>query len=211
MIGVFGGTFDPVHFGHLRPALELLEGLGLEEVRMIPCRRPPHRGLPQATPAQRLAMLKAGVGDTPGLRVDDRELRREGPSYMVDTLASLRGELGDTRLCLLLGMDALAGLASWHDWRTILELAHLVVAHRPGWTAPEAGEIGELVRARRSDSVDALRAEASGRILFRPVTQLEISASGIRGLLTAGRSPRFLLPDAVLAIIEREGIYRTQD
>jgi len=210
MIGVFGGTFDPVHFGHLRSALELLQGLGLDEVRMLPCRQPPHRGLPQATPAQRLQMLKAGVGDAAGLRVDDRELRREGPSYMVDTLTSLRGELGDTRLCLLLGMDALAGFTSWRDWQAILELAHLVVAHRPGWAAPEAGEIGELVRARRCDSVDVLHAEAAGRILFQPVTQLEISASDVRAHIAAGRSPRFLLPDVVLEIIEAERLYRAQ-
>ncbi len=210
MIGIFGGTFDPVHFGHLRPALELREALALDEVRMIPCRQPPHRGNPAATPAQRLRMLRAGVGNTPGLCIDERELERDGPSYMVDTLASLRRELGDTRLCLMLGMDALAGFTAWHDWSGILELAHLVVAYRPGCDVPDSGEVGQLVRARRAQSAADLRQDAAGRILFQPVTQMDISASGIREILAAGRSPRFLVPEAVLEIIEAEGLYRSE-
>lgn len=110
MIGIYGGTFDPVHYGHLRTALEVREAVGLDEIRFMPCRHPPHRSAPTATPAQRLKMLELALaGAEPGFRIDLREFHRDGPSYMVDTLASLRSEVGDTPLCLILGLDAFGG------------------------------------------------------------------------------------------------------
>ena len=133
MIGIFGGTFDPVHFGHLRPALDVKQALGLREMRLIPCFSPPHRQQPVANPGQRLTMLRAAVGEEPELLVDNREMKREGVSYMVDTLSSLREEFGDEPLCLVLGSDAFLQLDGWHRWREIIELAHIVVTHRPGW------------------------------------------------------------------------------
>lgn len=210
-VGVFGGTFDPVHIGHLRPALELLESLDLAEVRLIPCRIPPHRAAPVAGPEQRLAMLELAVGDQPGLVVDRRELARPGPSYMVDTLSSLRAELGDTPLCLLLGLDAFLGLAGWHRWRELPELAHIVVTHRPGWSlegAVGANEVLELLHRRRLDRAGDLALQPAGGVWLQPVTQLDISASVIRKLVEEGRSPRYLLPDAVWHFIRREGLYR---
>ncbi|NIP73843.1 MAG: nicotinate-nucleotide adenylyltransferase [Gammaproteobacteria bacterium] len=208
MIGVFGGTFDPVHYGHLRPALELLQGLPFDEVRMIPARRPPHRKPPEAPPQLRAEMLRAAIDGVAGMRMDERELHRDGPSYMVDTLASLRVELGRAPLCLLVGMDAFVGFDQWRQWRRILELAHLVVAWRPGWELPRQGELARALEQTMVDEPSVLLQKDSGHILLYPVTQLDISATQIRETVAAGKSPRFLLPDSALAVVEREGLYR---
>lgn len=208
VIGVFGGTFDPVHNAHLRVATEAFEGLALAEVRMVPCHEPPHRGLPGATAAQRLAMLRATLEGQPGLVVDTRELDRPGPSYMIDTLTSLRAELGaDASLVLLLGADAFSGLPGWHRWRELVELAHIAVLTRPGTGSDPVGELAALLRARRAETADDLASSPAGRILFWPVTQLDISASRIRALVAAGRTPRHLVPETVRATIERLGLY----
>jgi nicotinate-nucleotide adenylyltransferase len=206
-IGVFGGTFDPVHVGHLRTAYELQTGLGLGEVRFIPCRLPPHRPPAVAPEALRLRMLEAALAGLPAFRVDDRELRRPGLSYMVDTLASLREEVGARPLCLLLGLDAFLGLPAWHRWRELPDLAHIVVARRPGVGRPLDGEAGQLVIARGTDRPADLAAAPAGRILLRDVTQLEISSSAIRALVAGGGDPRFLVPDAVLELIAKTHIY----
>ena len=208
-IGVLGGTFDPVHFGHLRPALELLETLDLAEVRLIPCGQPPHRKPPRATAAARLAMLELAVANQPGLRVDPRELERPGPSYMVDTLASLRAEFGTTPLYLLLGSDAFLGLPDWHRWQELPQLAHLVVMHRPGWALDDdlAAPLAQLVDTRRVYEAAALAAQPAGNILLVPVTPLDISATAIRALIGAGRSPRYLLLDTVWEYIRAHGLY----
>ncbi len=208
-IGVLGGTFDPVHFGHLRPALELRETLDLAEVRLIPCGQPPHRKPPRATAAARLAMLELAVAEQAGLRVDSRELERPGPSYMVDTLASLRAEFGTTPLCLLLGSDAFLGLPDWYRWQELPQLAHLVVMHRPGWELDDdlAAPLARLVAERRTDRPAALTAHPAGAILFAPVTALDISATAIRALIGAGRSPQYLLPATVWNHIRAQGLY----
>lgn len=209
-IGILGGTFDPIHFGHLRPALEAMEGVDLAEIRFIPCRQPAHRGLPQASPEQRLAMLERAVLDQPGFVVDTRELLRSGPSFMVDTLTSLRQEVGAAPLCLLLGTDAFDDLHHWRRWRDIPELAHLLILHRPGRHPPRAPVLAELVQSRRAVHPEALRARPAGSILFQPVTQLDISGTRIRATLARGHSPRFLLPDAVLTYIDEQSLYRPQ-
>ena len=207
-IGLFGGTFDPVHIGHLRTAVELREALGLKRVLLVPSARPPHRAPPRAGAAQRLAMLAAAIGDEPGLVADDRELRRPGPSYTIDTLAELRAELGaDVALCLCLGMDALAGLASWHRWREFTEFAHLVVAARPGWQAPESGPVAEWLAERWIEEPAALHATAHGHALIRVLTLLPVSSSGLREDLAAGRSVRYLVPDATLAYLRDHRLY----
>src|SRR3569832_105068 len=166
MIGLLGGTFDPIHFGHLRPAMDLLDELGLDHVRLIPCGVPPHRAAPRAHAEHRLTMLRLAVSGEPRLRVDERELRRPGPSYMVDTVLSLREELGDTPLALIIGMDALNGLATWRRWRKLVDLCHLIVMERPGGTAPATGELAALVAARRVYEVADLRARAAGGLVF---------------------------------------------
>jgi nicotinate-nucleotide adenylyltransferase len=206
-IGVFGGTFDPIHFGHLRTAFELLHALRLAEVRFVPAGNPPHRNLPLCDARHRLDMVRAAVADQPGFVADDREVRRAGPSYTVLTLRELRDEAPGRPVCLLLGMDAFLGLPQWHEWRSVLDLAHVVVAHRPGWTAPDAGTLGELLAERGTSRVQDLHESVAGRIHVRPVTQLEISSTDLRDLIVAGQDPRYLLPDAVRALIRDTGCY----
>lgn len=209
MIGILGGTFDPVHFGHLRPALDIQQTLGLEELRIVPCRQPPHRGHPHAAPEERLAMLRFAIKNEKGLIIDERELQRPGPSYMVDTLLSLRAELGEeSSLALLVGMDAFHGLDSWHRWREVVDLCHVVVATRPGWQAPAQGELFTLIQQRQVIDAAQLRALPAGKLMLCPVTLLDISASRIRTLLAEGKSPRYLLPGDVLEYIHSRGIYR---
>lgn len=209
-IGIFGGTFDPIHYGHLRPALELREQLGLDEVRFTPAAQPPHRATPTVSSAQRLAMLQRAVAGVGGFAVDARELQRSGPSYMVDTLRSLRDELGTRPLVLLLGLDAFLGLPSWHRWQAIIELAHIAVATRPGWSTAELQgneALARLWRERATEGAAALHATPAGRMVMVPVTPLAISATAIREQLFQGRSVRFLLPDSVLHYIEDNRLY----
>lgn len=210
MIGIFGGTFDPVHFGHLRPALDVKQALGLREMRLIPAFRPPHRESPAANPGQRLTMLRAAVGDEPDLLVDNCEMKREGESFMVDTLTALREELGDEPLCLVLGTDAFLQLDSWHQWEKIPQLAHIVVMHRPGWELDidkASAAIQALWRESQVTDVAELEAYPAGKIILQAVTAMEISATHIRALVAAGKSPRYLVPDPVWNLIRMHGLY----
>ena len=207
-IGIFGGTFDPIHFGHLRTAFELLQALRLSEMRFMPAGNPPHRENTVASAEERLAMVQAAVDDQPGFVVDDREIRREGLSYSVDTMRTLREDFPDRSLCLIVGMDAFLGLPKWHQWRELLSLAHLVVAHRPGWRAPSMGPLGELLVDRGTGRINDLHEALSGCIYIHAVTQLEISSTEVRKSIAAGRDPRYLMPDAVRSIIGHTGCYR---
>ncbi len=207
-IGVLGGTFDPIHIGHLRGALEVAELLALDEVRLIPSARPPHRDTPQVSAEQRLQLVRLAAEGEPLLRVDDRELARTTPSWTIDTLESLRGELGvDDQLFLLLGWDAFCGLPSWHRWTELLQHCHLLVLQRPDadTEAPEA--LRDLLAARSVNEPAALCGPA-GQIAFAWQTPLAVSATDIRRRLATGRSVRFLLPDAVLHYIDAHGLYR---
>jgi nicotinate-nucleotide adenylyltransferase len=209
-LGIFGGTFDPIHYGHLRTAFELLQVLRLAEVRFLPAGQPPHRDTPRCDARRRLAMVQAAVADQPGFAVDDRELRRDGPSYTVTTLRELRAEMPGRSLCLIIGMDAFLGLPEWHEWRAILDLAHLVVAHRPGWSAPRDGLLAELLAERGAADARELHTTPAGRIRVHAVTPLEISSTDLRDLIVAGRDPRYLVPDAVRALITDTGCYHVQ-
>ncbi len=200
-IGLFGGTFDPIHYGHLRTAFELWQLLRLAEVRFLPAGNPPHREQPLASPELRLRMVRAAVSDQPSFTVDDREMRRGGVSYSVDTLAELRAEYPDRSLCLLLGMDAFLGLPHWHRWRDLLGLAHIVVAHRPGWKAPTQGPLGEVMVDHGTGAIRELHEKTAGCIYVHAVTQLEISSTDLRQLVVAGRDPRYLVPDEVRQIL----------
>jgi nicotinate (nicotinamide) nucleotide adenylyltransferase len=206
-IGILGGTFDPVHFGHLRAALDLLEELNLAQVRLVPARIPPHRVQPAASAGQRLAMLEAAIRHESRLVIDDRELHRDGPSYMVDTLQSLRAEVGGIALALIVGADAFSSLPIWHRWREIVELSHVIVMQRPGGWIFASDELNALLAERLTQEPLALINHPAGCILEWAVTQLDISASRIRELVHAGRSPRYLLPDPVWEIIQKEGLY----
>ena len=206
-MGIFGGTFDPIHYGHLRTAFELLEAIELSEMRFLPAGRPPHREATYADAPTRVALVRAAIDGEPRFVLDDRELRRAGPSYSVDTLLDLRAEHPHRSLCLVVGMDAFLSLPQWHQWREILQLAHLVVAHRPGWQAPQSGALGELLADRGAGSARELHQARAGRVYIRAVTQLEISSSAIREMVRSGRQPRYLVPDSVCRLLAESGCY----
>jgi len=210
-MGIFGGTFDPVHYGHLRTAFEMLQALRFDEVRFIPCGDPPHRGRTYAKAALRLEMVKKAIAGQPGFVADDRELLRAGPSYSVDTLTALREEFPSRPLALMIGMDAFLGLPKWHQWRDILKLAHIVIAHRPGWRAPDMGPLGEMLADRGTHRIDDLHETKAGHIYIHDVTQLEISSTDIRELIAGGRDPIFLMPDDVRSVISSSDCYASAD
>jgi nicotinate-nucleotide adenylyltransferase len=208
VIGLLGGTFDPVHHGHLRIAIECCEVLGLSELRFIPCRQSPLRDMPHADADQRIAMLETALAGEPRFRLDRRELDRPAPSYTVDTLTELRAAVGATPLCLIVGMDAFLGLAAWHRWREVTRLAHLVVARRPGHAPEPQGELAEFAAQARCDSLVALRGKSGGSLFFLDTSRLDISATDLRARIAAGRSIRYLVPDSVAAIIHQHCLYR---
>ncbi len=206
-MGIFGGTFDPIHYAHLRTAFELQQALRLKEIRFLPAGNPPHRDQPVADAQLRLKMVELATADQPGFVVDDREVRKQGPSYSVETLSELRHEYPDRSLCLIVGMDAFLSLTKWHQWRDLLQLAHLVVAHRPGWRAPGMGPLGELLVDRGTGRIGDLHEQRAGCIFIHAVTQLEISSTEVRHLIAMGRDPRFLMPDSVRKLILESHCY----
>jgi len=205
-IGILGGTFDPIHFGHLRPALDVAEQLGLANIRLIPSARPPHRTQPEASPEQRLAMLHLAIKNTEHFVVDDRELHRQGESYTVDTLLSLRQEFPETPLFLLIGMDAFLDIQTWHQWQRLITLAHIVVMQRPGESMSMSLDLDSWYQQHLASQDD--RSFLAGKIWPLEVTQLAISATHIRLTIAQGLSPQFLLPDAVAQYIEQIGLYQ---
>lgn len=208
---MLGGTFDPVHLGHLRSAVEVREALGLDRLHLVAAPRPPLRDMPQVSAEERFALLEAGVGDTPGLVADDRELKREGPSYSVDTLKELRREVGgQARLCMVIGHDAFLRLTEWHDPDAIFTFAHLVVIARPGYREARSQALAELVANREVDSVAELMARPGGRFLpLELASRMAISATDVRARLAEGKSVRYLVPDAVEARLFARGLYQT--
>lgn len=216
-IGIFGGTFDPIHFGHLRMAEELAESLALAEVRFIPAGQPPHRATPQTDAVHRLHMARLAIAGNARFVLDDREVRESRPSYTVDTLAALRRELGGTRpLWLLMGADAFIGLTTWKDWRHLFDLAHLAVAHRPGYALRDSDALDPALRQEldkrlagppATDSTPETDALPAGRIVLKAMTPLDIAATDLRTRLHERRSVRYLLPDAVLSYIQQHHLY----
>jgi len=212
-LGIFGGTFDPVHLGHLRLAEEAAETLELASVRWIPAGWPALRGAPRVAAAQRLEMVRLAIAGNPRFELDSVEVEATQPSYTVPTLERLRQHdcIGRERpLVLLVGADAFAGMVAWHRWESLFELAHIGVAHRPGYpveadSLPPA--LAEIFRARRCEDVADLKAAPAGRIAPFAMTQLDISATKIRALLSNRRSTRYLLPDALIAHIQQYHLY----
>ena len=207
-VGILGGTFDPVHIGHLRSALEVAEFMGMDELRLLPNARPPHRDTPQVSPEARLAMVQSAVAGVDRLSVDARELARDKPSYTIDTLESIRAELGtDDQLFLVLGWDAFCGLPGWHRWEELLQHCHILVLQRPDADVEPPDELRNLLAARSQSDPTAMFGPA-GNISFVWQTPLAVSATQIRQLRASGKSVRFLVPDAVLAYIEAHDLYR---
>jgi nicotinate-nucleotide adenylyltransferase len=210
VIGILGGTFDPIHCGHLRLAQEVAQTLALTQVRFIPGGTPPHRAPPQTPAAARVAMVKLAIADNPLFVLDERETRRAGLSYSFDTLAELRAELGAAQpLVLIMGADAFLGFGKWHRWRDIFALAHIAVAHRPG-TDLDAISDATLAREfaqRRVADAQAVQHAPAGAIAVVPITALDISATAIRAALRGGRSARYLAPPGVLAYMEHNRLF----
>ena len=206
-LGIFGGTFDPIHLGHLCVAWEASELLDAD-VLMMPSGIPPHRPAPIASAAQRLAMLRVALRGQSRLRPDARELARHGPSYTVDTLAELRAEHGERPLVLLLGADAFAGLPGWRDWQSLFDLAHVGVLSRPGEQSVLPDSLRRETAARRVDDAAALETLPAGKVVVLAVTPLEISATRIRELLAVGRAPRYQLPSSLFDDPELLAPYR---
>lgn len=205
---IYGGTFDPVHHGHLRLALEISDALAVGRVDLVPCHIPPHRGSTGASSEQRLELIRLAIDGEHRLRVDDRELRRAGASYTADTLRQLRSELGQEEpLVMVVGTDAFAAFDRWREWADIPALAHIVVVQRPGAAIPVGSEAARLLSERRASGPDALRAAPCGAILQLDPPLLDISATGIRQRIARGRSPRYLTPDPVWQRIQSLGLY----
>ena len=205
---IYGGTFDPIHHGHLRLALEIADALSVTKVHLVPCHIPPHRGSTGASSEQRLELIRMAIEDEPRLRVDDRELRRAGASYTADTLRQLRQELGpDEPLVMVVGTDAFAAFDRWREWADMPGLAHIVVVKRPGADLPVGSEAARLVRERRADGPEALSSAPCGALLELDPPLLDISATGIRQRIADGRSPRYLTPDSVWQRIQALGLY----
>ncbi len=205
-VGLFGGTFSPIHNGHLRLALEVRERLGLDRVHLIPAGQPPHRATPGISAARRLEWVRLACGKESGLVVDDREVRREGRSYTFDTLTGLRAEMPGASLVLLLGEDAANQFHTWHRWQEIPELAHVVFVERPHEHAAPAPALQDLMRGRRVREASALRSRPAGLFMAAALPPLAISSTRIRRLLKAGRSVRGLLPQAVIDSFTAEDI-----
>jgi nicotinate-nucleotide adenylyltransferase len=216
-IGIFGGTFDPIHFGHLRLAQELAESLRMGEVRFTPSGTPPHRAAPQVTAQQRLDMVRLATAANPLFTVDDREVRRSGPGYTIDTLLEVRSAAGANRpLCVMLGADAFLELATWHRWHELFALAHVIVAHRPGfppesWLQRMPQPLAREYNQRLLHQPFAVHLSPGGGIVTQAIAALDISASMIRDSLARGVSPRYLLPDPVLDYIRSNQLYITQE
>ena len=213
-VGILGGTFDPIHYGHLRLAEEMLELANLRQIRFIPTGTPPHRDPPQVSARHRSAMVKLAIVDQPAFVLDAREVERTTPCYTVDTLRELRVELGAAQpLCLLMGGDAFLQLHTWHEWERLFELAHIVVGYRPGFTLEE--RIHTATPALRSHyqqrwcTADALSQQPAGGIAELAIPKLEISATLIRSRVADNRSIRYLLPNTVADYIHQHHLYTT--
>lgn len=203
MIGIFGGTFDPIHYGHLRPAAEVGQALSLVKLFLVPASIPPHRPAPVATAEQRLHMVQLAADEFAELAVGDCEIRRGGISYTVDTLRHYRQLYPQISLCLLLGSDAFASLQSWHQWQSLLTLAHLVVMQRPH----HDNVVPEWSEARLTRHVDELMSSVSGKVHIHKVTPQDISATGVRQAIAAKNELATLLPPRVLQYIQKHHLY----
>ncbi|MDG6779096.1 nicotinate-nucleotide adenylyltransferase [Thiomicrorhabdus sp. zzn3] len=206
LIGINGGTFDPIHFGHLRPALEVMERLNLEQVRFVPCYQPVHRGQPTVSAQQRCEMIELAIAPQPRFCLDTIEIDRGGPSYMVETLAELKQRFPDKGLVLIMGSDAFAKFHTWHQWQRILELANIAVTHRPGEAVPLYCEAGQILSAHHVKRFT----QPSGQIVDVPVTQLDLSSTAVRSYLQQGWPVDYLMPAKVIRYIEKHHLYRDE-
>ena len=211
-IAVLGGTFDPVHHGHLKSARAIRDVLSVDEVRLIPAFQPPHRNPPESSAEHRLAMLRAAMIDLPNIVVDDIEIRREGVSFTVDTLIFLRREIGSgVPIYFIMGMDAYCALDEWYEWREITELAHIVVLQRPGHEMKLSENMARWIKGRESARVNELQNIPAGRVCFLKLEQISVSSTEIRRALHRGEVPEEKLPRAVSSYIKCHDLYQREN
>lgn len=208
-IAILGGTFDPIHFGHLRSAVEVREALQVDCIKFIPSHIPPHRDAPRSTAEQRVKMLKLAIDGVEGLEIDGRELAREGKSYAVDTLRSIREEVGsELSVTTVIGFDSYRLLNEWREWRALLDYAHIAVLERPGYSEHDlSDEVADFSTGRFVDDPACLRSRPHGLMCKLRLIQIDISATAIRNVIAAGKSPAFMLPREVISYIYENGLY----
>jgi len=211
-IGLLGGTFNPIHFGHLRMAQELAESLSLDAVKFIPSANPPHKPPPQVSAEHRAAMVKLAITDNPQFQFDGRELSRTGASYTVDTLESLRNELGNqVSLILIMGSDAFTKFNTWHRWQEIIALCHIALVQRPVSSIKESlpKELEVFLHNHYTEHATDLHETNAGLVTMQAITPLEISSTAIRHELQNKHSARYLMADSVLEYIRINQLYKT--
>lgn len=207
-IGILGGTFDPVHNGHIRMAIECYERLDLEEVRLIPLHTPPHRHEPAASPEQRYKMLEMATEKLDGLLADNCELVRGGISYTVETAQMMRSKFNGTSLCLLMGMDAFNYMHTWYQWKNLLDFVHIVIAERPGTVSqPDNSDLQDFLISHQSGNISDLYDSPSGKIFEIAMPLLDISSTRIRDIFSAHKNPAMLLPETIIEFIKANHIY----
>ena len=212
LVGILGGTFNPIHNGHLHLATQLLTQLHFDEVRFIPSAVPALKHLPQVPAQQRAEMVRLAIAHQPKFKLDTRELARTGVSYTIDTLQSLRDELGaDTGICLLMGYDAFLGLPKWHRWQSLLNYAHIVVVNRPQVHNTPAPELAAWLVQHQKDALQANNHGPSGAVFFVEIPPLDISSSAIRQALLSGQAVNKALPANVLAYIQAHHLYQNPE
>lgn len=207
---LFGGTFDPIHYGHLKPVEALAQQVGLQHIILLPNHVPPHRPQPEANAQQRLKMVELAIAGNPLFSVDSRELLRDTPSFTIDTLESLRKERGaEVPLAFIIGQDSLLSLHKWHRWESLLEVCHLLVCARPGYAQTlETPELQQWLDEHQVFDPHALSLRPQGAIYLADTPLLDISATDIRHRRHHGESCDDLLPRAVQRYIELQGLYR---
>jgi nicotinate-nucleotide adenylyltransferase len=211
LIGLLGGTFNPIHYGHLRMAQELADALNFSEVHFIPSANPPHKLAPEVSAGHRAAMVELAIAGNDKFKLDTRELTRTGASYTIDTLISLRAELGESvSLCLMMGSDAFLRLNTWYHWQKLLDYCHIILVQRPN-TSPEQPKLAEvlakLLENHYTENIDDLSNKKAGYIHMQKITPLDISATKIRSLLAEENNAQYLLPDKVLTYINQHRLY----
>lgn len=209
-IGLLGGTFNPIHFGHLRMAQELAEALNLNEVRFIPSANPPHKTAPSVSAEHRASMVQLAIENNPLFKLDTRELNRNGASYTIDTLISLRNELGNNvALSLMMGSDAFTQLNTWHRWQELLSFCHLILVQRPNNQIKQSldKDLETLLHQHYTEHSEDLSSHAAGYIHMQAITELEISSTAIRAAFQKKLTPHYLMPEAVINYIEAHQLY----
>lgn len=207
-IGIFGGTFNPIHIGHMHLAEQLLAQLKLESISFIPSANPPLKSLPQVSAQHRADMVKLAIASNPKLKLDTRELERTGPSYTIDTLQSLRLEIGaETSISLLMGYDAFLGLPKWHEWQSLLDFAHIIVVNRQQSSGEPQQALISLLKTKQTATPESIIHAPAGKVYFAQITPLDVSSSQIRALLAQGKPVNKWLASNVLAYIQQHNLY----